>query len=258
MLKHKNILLLFVSAFAVFSVLSFYIDLKWWSFLPFFVFWVGLTIFGSSNIKADYFVKSYCSNPAENNLKIAISFDDGPHPMTEKVLDLLKKYNAKATFFCIGSQIEKHPDIFKRIVSEGHTVGNHSYSHSNRFGFFSTQKVVEELIQTNAIIERFSGKKALYFRPPFGVTNPNIARAVAKTNHYVIGWNNRSLDTVIDDETKILERIKNRLAPGGIILLHDTSLKTVNVLEQLLLFLQSEKYECVTIDALLNLPAYEN
>lgn len=223
-----------------------------------FAFWLGMTIFGSSNIRTGYFVKSYCDNPGEKELKIAISFDDGPHPMTEKVLDLLGQYDAKATFFCIGNQIEKHPDIFKRILDEGHTVGNHSYSHSNGFGFFPTQKVVEELTQTNEIIKRISGKKSLYFRPPFGVTNPNIARAVAKTNHYVIGWNNRSLDTAIEDEAKILKRIKNRMKPGGIILLHDTSLKTVHVLEQLLLFLQSKKYECVTIDALLNIPAYEN
>jgi len=258
MLKHKNILLFCVSALVILSVLGFYFEVQWWGFLLIFLFWLGMTIWGSSDIKVGYFVKTYCNNPNEKTRKIAISFDDGPHPMTEKVLDVLQKHQTKATFFCIGSQIEKHPDIFKRILAEGHTIGNHSYSHDNSFGFFSTRKVTEELLKTNAIIERISGKKALYFRPPFGVTNPSISRAVAKTNQFVIGWNNRSLDTVIDDETKILQRVKNRVAPGGIILLHDTSLKTVNVLEQLLLFLQSEKYEAVTIDALLNLPAYED
>jgi peptidoglycan-N-acetylglucosamine deacetylase len=258
MLKHKNIILFCVSILVILSFLSFYFEVKWWSFLFLFLFWLGMTIWGASDIRLAYFVKTYCNNPDEKERKIAISFDDGPHPMTEKVLDLLQKHNAKATFFCIGTQIEKYPDIFKRIVAEGHIVGNHSYSHSNRFGVFTTAKVTEEINRTNEIIEQVSGKKALYFRPPFGVTNPKIGRAATRTEHYVIGWNNRSLDTVIDDEKKIFERVKNKVAPGGIILLHDTSLKTVHVLEQLLLFLQSENYDVIGIDKLIQLPAYED
>lgn len=258
MLKHKNIILFCVSILAILSFASFYFEVKWWSFLLLFLFWFSMTIWGVSDVRLAYFVKTYSGNPNEKERKIAISFDDGPHPMTEKVLDLLQQYNTKATFFCIGKQIEKHPDIFRRIIDEGHTVGNHSYSHSNRFGVFPTAKVTEELERTNTIIEQLSGKKALFFRPPFGVTNPKIGRAVAKTNHYIIGWNIRSLDTVIPDEKQIFERVKSKVAPGGIILLHDTSLKTVNVLEQLLLFLQSENYDAITIDTLLNLPAYED
>jgi peptidoglycan/xylan/chitin deacetylase (PgdA/CDA1 family) len=173
-------------------------------------------------------------------------------------LDVLSKFKAKGTFFCIGQQIEKHPEILKRIISEGHVVGNHSYSHSNKNGFFSTQKIVSEIEQTNTMIFQFINNKPKLYRPPFGVTNPNIARAVAKTNQVIIGWNIRSLDTVIENENTILERIKNKVKPGAIILLHDTSAKTVSVLEQLLLFLQSESYEMVTVDDLLEIPAYEN
>lgn len=222
-----------------------------------FLFWLVMTVWGSSDIRLGYFVKTYCRAPKAKERKIAISFDDGPHPMTEKVLDVLQQHQTKATFFCIGTQIEKYPEIFKRIIAEGHVVGNHSYSHSNTFGVFSTQKITDEIRQTDTVIEHLTGKKVLYFRPPFGVTNPRIARATKATAKQVIGWNNRSLDTVIADENKILERVKNKVAPGGIILLHDTSQKTVNVLEQLLLFLQSENYDVITIDKLLNLPAYE-
>lgn len=257
MLKHKNTLLFCVAVLVILSFTSFFFEVKWWNFLLLFLFWLVMTVWGSSDIRLGYFVKTYCNNPKEKERKIALSFDDGPHPMTEKVLDVLQKYHVKATFFCIGTQIEKHPEIFKRILAEGHIVGNHSYSHSNKFGVFSTQKVTEEIQRTNDIIHAVSGKKVVYFRPPFGVTNPNIARAVAHTGHHVIGWDNRSLDTVTDDESKILKRVKNKVTPGGIILLHDTSQKTVNVLEQLLLFLQSEKYDVVPIDKLLNLPAYE-
>lgn len=257
MLNHKNTILFCVSVLVILSVLSFFFEVAWWSFLLLFLFWLVMTVWGSSDIRLGYFVKTYCNNPKEKKRKIAISFDDGPHPMTEKVLDVLQQYQVKATFFCIGTQIEKHPEIFKRILAEGHVVGNHSYSHSNTFGIFSTDKVTEEIRRTDTVIEDLTGKKILYFRPPFGVTNPRIARATKATAKQVIGWNNRSLDTVIADENKILERVKSKVAPGGIILLHDTSQKTVNVLEQLLLFLQSEKYDVIAIDKLLNLPAYE-
>lgn len=168
------------------------------------------------------------------------------------------KYNAKATFFCIGKQIEKRPEVIQRIVNEGHVIGNHSYSHSRGIGFFGTNKMIAEIKQTNELVAKLYNKKMLLFRPPFGVTNPNIARAVSKTNQVIIGWNIRSLDTVIEKENIILERIKKRIKPGSIILLHDTSAKTVNVLEQLLLFLQEEGYKTKTIEELLNITAYEN
>ena len=258
MLKHKNILLFCIAMLVVLVTLYFIYQVKWWVFLLLFLFWLAMTVWGSADIRLGYFVKTYCNNPAEKQRKIAISFDDGPHPMTEKVLDILQKHNVKATFFCIGKQIEKYPDIFRRIIEEGHVVGNHSYSHSTGFGFFSTDKVVGEIEITNDLIERLSGKKVLLFRPPFGVTNPQISRAVNRTNHYVIGWNNRSLDTVISNENDIVERVKGKVVPGGIILLHDTSVRTVAALEQILLFLQAEKYKVIPVNTLLNLPAYEN
>jgi peptidoglycan-N-acetylglucosamine deacetylase len=123
--------------------------------------------------------------------------------------------------------------------------------------FFSTEKVIQEIQQNDALIQSLIGIKPKFYRPPFGVTNPKIARALAVTQHRVIGWNNRSLDTVINEESKILNRINKKVNPGGIILLHDTSFKTVHVLEQLLLFLQSENYEVTPLDELLNLNAYE-
>lgn len=239
-------------------VLLFALNAKWWAFLFILMVFVGVTSWGSFDLRLSYFLTAHCNNPKEKEDKIAITFDDGPHEMTEKVLDLLQNYNAKATFFCIGTQIEKHPDIMNRMMSEGHILGNHTYFHSKSFGFFSAEKVKEEILKNDSLLFQFTNKKIKFFRPPFGVTNPNVARAVSETKHTVIGWNIRSLDTVIDDENKIFERIKSKIEPGGIILLHDTSLKTVNVLEQLLLLLQSEKYDIVTIDKLLNLPAYED
>ncbi len=254
MSKHKFSIVLALC----FLVLLFVIRADWGWYILLFLGFIGIASWGSFDIRLNYFLKAYSNNPNENDKRIALTFDDGPHEMTDKVLDLLLQYNAKGTFFCIGTQIEKHPDILQRIISEGHIVGNHTYSHSKSFGFFSTNEVEQEITQTNTLLENKIQKKSLLFRPPFGVTNPNVAKAIAKTGHYVIGWNIRSLDAVIEDESQILERIKKRIQSGGIILLHDTSLKTVNVLEQLLLFLQSESYEMITVDKLLNISAYEN
>ena len=257
MLKHKSISLLCGVVFIVLFTLSFYFNVNA-GFFVLFVFWFGITIWGVFDIRSQYFVKTFCNNALKKNKVIALSFDDGPHEMTEKVLDVLQNYNVKATFFCIGSQIEKYPEIFKRIVNEGHIVGNHSYSHSNLFGIFSTKKVTDELVKTRLLIEEYSGKTTLYFRPPFGVTNPRISRAINATNYKAIGWNIRSLDTIVKNEIKILNRIKKKTVPGGIILLHDTSLKSVNVLEQLLIFLQEQEYSIVTIEQLIKEPAYAN
>jgi peptidoglycan/xylan/chitin deacetylase (PgdA/CDA1 family) len=219
---------------------------------------LGLTTWGSFDIRLNYFTKAFSSKPKSASKEIALTFDDGPHEMTEKVLDLLKQFNVKATFFCIGKQIENNPELFKRIIADGHLVGNHSYSHSENFGFFSTQKVLDEITKTNKLVQQLSGLKMYLFRPPFGVTNPMIAKAISTTKHHVIGWSIRSLDTVYENENIIFERVKNKIKPGGIILLHDTSQKSVNVLERLLLFLKSENYSIVSVDKLLNISAYEN
>jgi len=254
MIRHKNIVFLCV----LLLVSLFVFKASWGFYVLLFLFFIFMTSWGSFDIRLNYFTQAKCCNPTEKSKKIALTFDDGPHEMTLKVLDLLELHNAKATFFCIGNQIEKHPDILKKIIANGHEVGNHTYSHSKSFGFFSAQKITEEIQQTDELITQFTNAKNYLFRPPFGVTNPNVAKAITNLKHNVIGWDIRSLDTVIKDENVILNRIKKGIHPGGIVLLHDTSLKTVNVLEQLLLFLQSEKYELVTVTNLLKISSHEN
>jgi peptidoglycan/xylan/chitin deacetylase (PgdA/CDA1 family) len=220
--------------------------------------WFLIVFRGSTFITSNYHVKSYCSNPLETEKKIAITFDDGPNEMTLLVLDVLRQYNSKATFFCIGKNIEAHPDILKKIIDEGHIVGNHSYSHSPFFDFYRKNQVIAEIQQTDALIESVLGRKTTLFRPPYGVTNPSIRKALAVTKHKTIGWNIRSLDGVVKKEEFLLDRIIKRIKPGGIVLLHDTSIQTVNVLEQLLSFLQKNNYSVVSLEELLNIKAYED
>ncbi|PZR15586.1 MAG: polysaccharide deacetylase family protein [Flavobacterium psychrophilum] len=256
MLTHKvNTGFLFAAVICL-TIYSFYGLLPWWVYIAPFVLWFIIAGWGSAFVQSGYHIKTFNSAKTADR-KVAITFDDGPTPYTEEVLRLLRQYNIKATFFCIGRQIEKHPDIFQQVINEGHTVGNHTYTHWSRISLLSEEKFEEEVVLTDKAIEKYGEKKALFFRPPYGVTNPNIAKALKATGHKVIGWNIRSLDGRLKNEQLIFNRIKTRLAPGSIILLHDTSQKSVNVLEQLLILLQQQKYDAVTVDELLNIPAYE-
>lgn len=254
MLRHKYSVFIFF----ILLLFFFFIKVSIVSYVILCLAFLGITTWGAFDMRLNYFSRNISKLNTSKDKVIALTFDDGPHEKTIEILDLLSKYNAKATFFCIGKQIEKYPKTVERIIAEGHNIGNHSYSHSNWNGFFSTEKIVSEIVQTNDLITQLVNVKTRFYRPPFGVTNPNIAKAISKTNQIAIGWNIRSLDTVIKSENLILERIIKRVQPGSIVLLHDTSTKTVSVLEQLLLFLQSESYKTITIDELLEISKDEN
>lgn len=258
MLNYRKTTILFSVFFAILLLLCFFVKVNLWWFLVFFAIRFIVILTGSSFINLNFHLHAFCNNPLETKKNITLTFDDGPSENTLLVLDLLKKHNAKATFFCIGKNIEKHPEILKKIIQDGHIVGNHSYRHSRFFDFYSKKSVITELETTNAIIEKVTGLKTKLFRPPFGVTNPSIKKALKKTKHIVIGWNIRSLDGIIKNEKFIFNRIKTKISPGGIVLLHDTSLHTVNVLERLLLYLKVNDYNVISLEQLLKIKAYED
>lgn len=218
---------------------------------------LGITAWGSFDIRLNYFIKAHSSNKKINQNVVALTFDDGPTEITPEILHLLEKYHQKATFFCIGKQLQKYPETAKNIVEQGHTIANHTYSHTNKMGFLPKTEVCTEIASTQNIIQDITGKIPNLFRPPFGVTNPNIAWACNENRVEVIGWNIRSLDTVIKSEDKILSRILDRFEKGSIILLHDTSIKTLNVLERLLIVMEKKQIQSVTVDELLNIKAYK-
>ena len=258
MLNYRNTNIVFLILFALLLLFSFFVTVNLLFFLILFVIRFLILVVGSSFIQLGFHLKAYCNIPLEKEKNVALTFDDGPHEMTLLVLDVLKKHNAKATFFCIGKNVEKHPEILKKIISEGHIVGNHSYNHSRLFDFYRKEKLIAEILKTDALIEKISGKKTILFRPPFGVTNPSIRRALEVTKHHVIGWNIRSLDGIIKNEKLVFNRIKKLISPGGIVLLHDTSLQSVKALEQLLQFIEENKYKVVSLEQLLEIKAYED
>lgn len=220
---------------------------SFWVYLFWFLVFSAVVVWGSFDIRLGYFVKSF-THKLTKIKEVALTFDDGPTEFTPNFLDILKENNVKATFFCIGKQIEKYPETFQRIIAEGHTIGNHTFSHSNNMGFLSTQKMIEEIEKCDEMMLKVGNIKTYLYRPPFGVTNPNITKAIRKTQKKSIGWNVRSLDTITENEKKIYKRITKNLKKGSIILLHDTSEKTYNVLVDLLLFLKDKKYSTFTVD----------
>ncbi|WP_294296029.1 polysaccharide deacetylase family protein [uncultured Chryseobacterium sp.] len=218
-----------------------------WVYLFCFLMFSAVVVWGSFDIGLGYFVHSITHKRTKIK-EVALTFDDGPTEFTPKFLDILKENKVKATFFCIGKQIEKYPETFQRIIAEGHTIGNHTYSHTNQTGFLSTSKMVEEIGKCDEVMLKAGNLKTSLYRPPFGVTNPNIAKAIKRTGKKSIGWNVRSLDTVTEDENRIYRKVTRELKPGSIILLHDTSEKTYNVLVNLLVFLEREKYSTFTLE----------
>lgn len=262
-LKHKTVNLFFVLLLTILLVANFFIVVPFYVFVVLVLIWIILTTIGSFNIlwnyhvpSLNYRVKNYGDN--SKNKQIALTFDDGPHPVyTPQVLDLLKQYNIKASFFCIGKNIEAQPELLKKIIAEGHLVANHTYSHSDFFGFYNVKKVVEELEKTNQIVKDLVDLDIKLFRPPFGVTNPSIKKGLLATEHTSIGWSVRSLDTVIKSKEKILNRITQKLKSGDIVLLHDISQQTVETLKDLLVFLERQQFEPVRVDELLEIDAYQ-
>lgn len=257
MLTYKNVNRIFIPLLLVFILLRvFYsISFLWVSILV--TAWLFLIAFGSFNIRSNFFLTARHHNYSTKESEIAITFDDGPNKeFTPKILALLKKHHAKATFFLIGNQVEKNSEIVKNIITEGHTIGNHTFSHSNNFGFLKTEEIIADLKKTNQVVEELTGLKLNFFRPAFGVTNPRIAKATKELNLDAFGWSIRSLDTTKDTKEKILSRITKNIKKGDVVLLHDTSEKTVEVLEQFLVFIEQQQLKSVTLDQLFNCKAY--
>ncbi len=204
-------------------------------------------IIGIFDIQKNMFVKS--KNSVSKG-QICLTFDDGPDQITTpKILKILNKHNIKGTFFLIGKNIEKNEELVKKISFEGHSIGSHTFSHKFLFPFFSKKKMFNEIKQTNDIITKIIGKRIIHFRPPFGITNININITLNKLKMKSIGWNLRSLDTVINNPIKLYERTTRKIDNGGnIILFHDRCNSTLSVLEKIIKYCIKKNYKFITID----------
>ncbi|MES2733964.1 MAG: polysaccharide deacetylase family protein [Bacteroidota bacterium] len=221
------------------------------------VVFIGVLSVGSYRIESNFYLPSV--NQVNTDKKsIVLSFDDGPTPaITPVILDVLKEFNCEAIFFCIGNKIKGNEGLLQRMVAEGHIVANHSFSHSYWFDFYSSGRVYDELKQTNEEIYRAIGRRSKLFRPPYGVTNPMIARALKKARLSSIGWNKRSLDTVIKDHQTVLNRISKQMQPGDIILMHDSISRSPAILKEFLQNISQTAYKVERLDKLIDIECYE-
>jgi peptidoglycan/xylan/chitin deacetylase (PgdA/CDA1 family) len=161
--------------------------------------------------------------------ELAITFDDGPNPTwTPKLLDALEKSSVKATFFLVGAYAQRDSGLVRRIVDEGHLIGNHSWSHPN-LALTSKARVVEELRRTNEVLEQISGVPVRYFRPPFGGRRPAVLQAAQKLGLVPVMWNAMTSDWKEPSEDRIscrlIQKIDRLMRKGcaANIVLHDGS-----------------------------------
>lgn len=154
---------------------------------------------------------------------IALTFDDGPDPQTTpRVLDILKSRGARATFFVIGRKAEQHPELLQRMLSEGHSIGLHSYTHYRAYAFLPPKEIVADIERCQLALERAVGCRSVWFRPPVGQTSPRTAKGTQLAEVEVVGWSVRARDGLKGAQTaEVLERVRRGLAPGAIVLLHD-------------------------------------
>ncbi|RQD73381.1 MAG: LysM peptidoglycan-binding domain-containing protein [Candidatus Syntrophonatronum acetioxidans] len=194
---------------------------------------------------------------------LALTFDDGPDGRyTPQVLDVLKEYQVPATFYLMGSRAERHPEVVKRIVEEGHVIGNHSWSHPD-LRRLSKERLIEEILKTESILEKITGLKTALMRPPYGGVNKEILKTMKSLEYRVINWSVDSVDWRDREVDQILLNTLPDTNNGGILLFHSAGgegqsmAATVEVLPELINTLRFMGYNFVTVDELLGIPPYK-
>ncbi|WP_263708065.1 polysaccharide deacetylase family protein [Shouchella tritolerans] len=184
---------------------------------------------------------------------VALTFDDGPHPeVTPRILDTLKKHDVKATFFMLGSQVEYYPELSNKVMEAGHEIGNHTMNHPDLTALEFNQ-IIEEMQQSNDIIEKATGRATTLFRPPYGASNGNVEQIASGMGNSLVMWSVDSLDWKSRDAVAVNEEVMSNVSPGSIVLMHDIHPSTADALPQLLTSLEEQGYQMVTVSQLLEL-----
>ncbi|MNI30666.1 Peptidoglycan-N-acetylglucosamine deacetylase [compost metagenome] len=189
--------------------------------------------------------------------RVALTFDDGPDgQFTARVLDVLKQTQVKATFFVVGKQAQAYPDLVRRMVKEGHVVGNHSYTHAN-LPKLSESKFQEQIENTQSILQDLIGYTPKLIRPPYGAINEEQVRWVSSHHYVIVNWNVDSLDWKQLSSSQVLNNVMAQTRPGSIILQHSGGGEgqdlsgTVEALPTIISKLKASGYQLVTVPELL-------
>lgn len=225
-----------------------------WHIVAFVIYMTIMTV-GVMRMRLNFFYKHHHSG-SRNTQNVALTFDDGPAGETLAILDILKAEGVKATFFTIGKRAADAPDVVVRWQNDGHLIGNHSMYHGHNFDWKSSTAMLEEMEEANTLIQGITGCRPMYFRPPYGITNPAVAKAIKRSGMHSIGWSLRSYDTNFKDAEALLKRTLKLLKGGDVVLLHDSKQLTREILTQLIRQARSRGFTFVRLDELLHLNPY--
>ena len=192
-----------------------------------------------------------CGNRAERT--VALTFDDGPHPVyTDRILEVLDRYGIRATFFVIGKNVEQYPEVFERVVSRGHSIGSHTYSHAH-IGRIGEAQLIEEYEKNDALLKE-RGVSTRLFRPPEGVCDGKVKGLASKRACDVILWSIDTGDWRGTSADRIVMEVLDHACGGEIVLMHDYISgrgHTAEALEKLIPELLRKGFEFVTVGELL-------
>lgn len=189
-------------------------------------------------------------NIPDNRPRVALTFDDGPHPQnTLKILDILNRYNAKATFFMLGQNVERSNGIPKKVIEQGSEIGTHTWDHKN-LNKLSKEEVQNEINSSCDKIKEFSGTEVKYFRPPYGNANTQVGDIAKMNNKYIILWNIDTEDWKSKNAEMVANHVLDNVKDGDIVLMHDIYLTTVEACEKIVEELTNRGYRLVTISEL--------
>lgn len=182
--------------------------------------------------------------------EVWLTIDDGPDPATTpRVLALLDAHGARATFFLVGEKAERHPELVAEIVRRGHSLANHTHTHpSTTFWAASPRRTEREIDAAATVLQRASGAPVRWFRPPVGIKNLFLHRALARRGLDLVLWSARGYDGLFSDAAAISKRIVRQLKPGAIVLLHESgppSSPRVAVIEQVLQALPAAGFQAI-------------
>ena len=197
--------------------------------------------------------KSGFSHGGRNSKKIALSFDDGPHPVfTPKILALLARYNVKATFFMIGVNVTQYPQIARSVYAAGHEIGNHTYTHPH-MKEISTATLKEEILKTEEALCANGIPKPHLFRPPEGFRSSEQAKMIDEEGYQMVIWSLDTHDWQGKPPGEIVSVVLNGIQGGDVLLFHDFASKknTITALERLIPELLKDGYEFVTVSELM-------
>ncbi|KHD84269.1 polysaccharide deacetylase family protein [Bacillus ginsengihumi] len=216
------------------------------------------TIYASAKSRFDFERTGHAFWDVKTKEKmVALTFDDGPNPVyTPQILNVLAKYHAKATFFVIGAHVVKYPYLIEREIKEGHEIGNHTFQHSYNLNM-NEKFLKSELNQTSDAVQSITGVRPALFRPVGGYYNDLIVNTAIKNHYQVViwSWHQDTRDWSRPGADKIASNVLSTVAPGNIILMHDSGgdrQQTVQALEKILKVFAKEGYECVTVSEMLS------